>query len=131
MDCLWPAGARVEQLLPCALREIPDGLLGDAILKVGIDPTEGELLPCVMACLLEGIVMEASIVAVIMENLVSIFCSVLLEGELGGECFAGLVVKLEVDKTDAAEVVEENDGAALIALLGKFAFELCIKTYFR
>ncbi len=54
------------------------------------------------------------------------FCSVLLKGELGGECFIRLVVKLEVDKTEAAEVVNK-DGGTLVALLGKFAFQLCIK----
>ncbi len=130
MDCLQPAGARMEQLLPCASREVPDGLLGNAILKVGIDPTEGELLPCVVACLLEGIDMEASVVAVIMEDLDSMFRSVLLKGKLGGECFVGLIVKLEVDKAEAAEVVDK-DGGTLVVLLGKFAFQLCIKTFFR
>jgi hypothetical protein len=95
VDCLQPVGARVERLLPCAFREVPDGLLGDVILKVGIDPTEGELLPCVVPCLSKGIVMEASVVAVIIEDLDSMFCSILLEGELGGKCFVGLVIELE------------------------------------
>ncbi len=45
-------------------------------------------------------------------------------------CFVGLVIELEVDKVEAAEVVDK-DGGALVALLGKFAFQLCIKTYFR
>ncbi len=129
MDCLWPAGARVEQLLLCAFREVPDGLLGDAILKVGIDPTENELLPCLVACLLEGVVMEAAIVAVIMEDLDSMFCSILLKGELGGECFIGLVVELEVGLMEVAEVVNKDSGV-LVALLGKYAFQLCMKTYF-
>jgi hypothetical protein len=129
VDHLWPAGRRVEQLLPCAFQEVPDGLLGDAILKVGIDPTEGESLPCILACLSEGVVMEASIFAVIMEDLNSMFCSVLLKGKLGSKCFVGLVVKLEVDKLEAAIVVNK-DGGALLALLGKCAFQLCIKTYF-
>ncbi len=65
VDCFRPAGARMEQFLPCAFQEVSDGLLGNAILKVGIDPTEGELLPCFMACLLEGNVVEASVVAMI------------------------------------------------------------------
>jgi hypothetical protein len=60
--------------------------------------------------------MEAPIVAVIMEDLDSMFCSALLKGRLGGECFVGLVVKLEMDKMEAAEVVDK-DGGALIALL--------------
>ncbi len=65
VDCLWPAGARMEQLLPCAFREVSDGSLGDAVLEVGIYPTEGELLPCFMACLSGGVVVKASIVAMI------------------------------------------------------------------
>ncbi len=129
VDSLRPVGASIEQLFPCAFQEVPDGLLGNAILKVGADPTEGETLPCILACLLEGIVVEASIVAVIMEDLDSMLCSVLLKSKLGSEFFVRLVVELEVDELEAAKVVVE-DGDALIALLGKFAFQLCIKTYF-
>ncbi len=65
VDCLRPVGMCMEQLGPCAFREVLDGLLGDAVLEVGIHPTEGELLPCLMACLLEGIVVKVSIVAII------------------------------------------------------------------
>ena len=54
MHCLWPASACVEQLLVSALGEVTDGALGDAILEVGIDAAEGELLSCVVAGLLEG-----------------------------------------------------------------------------
>ncbi len=70
-------------------------------LKVGIDPTEGELLPCIVACLLEGVVVKISVVAVVMEDLDSMLCSVLLEGKLGGKSFVGLVFKLEVDESKA------------------------------
>jgi hypothetical protein len=73
--------------------------------------------------------MEAFIVAVIMEDLDSMFCSVLFKGKLSSKCFLGLVVELEVDKAKAAEVIDKDSGA-LIALLGKFAFDLCTKTYF-
>ncbi len=97
---------------------------------MGIDPTEGELLPCVMAYLSEGIVVKTSVVAVVMEDLDSMLCSILLKGKLGSKCFFGLVVELEVDKSEVAEVVDE-DGGTLVALLGKFALQLCIKTYFR
>jgi hypothetical protein len=55
----------MEQLLSCAFQEVLDGLFGNAILEVGIYPTEGELLPCFMACLLEGVVVKASVVAMI------------------------------------------------------------------
>ena len=104
-------------------------MLGDAILKVGIDSTEGELLPCILACLLEGVFVEVSAVAVIMQDLDSVLYSILLKGKLGSECFVGLVVELEVDKAEAAEVVGK-DGGTLISILGKFAFQLCIITYF-
>jgi hypothetical protein len=62
VDCLLPAGTRMEQLLLCAFQEILDGSLGNAILEVGIYPPEGELMLCFMACLSEGIVVEASVV---------------------------------------------------------------------
>jgi hypothetical protein len=98
-------------------------------LKVGIDSTDGELLPCIVACLSESVVVEMSVVAVVMEDLDSMLCSILLEGKLGGESFVGLVIELEVDESKAAEVVNE-DGGAHVALLGKFALQLYIKTYF-
>ncbi len=129
MDCLWPAGTHVEQLLPCTFREVLDRLLGNAILKVGIYPTKGESPSCVMACLLEGVVLEASVVAVVVQDFDSVFCRILFEGKLGGEYYIELVVGLKVDKTEAAGVVDEDSGA-FEALLGEFAFQLCIKSHF-
>ncbi len=55
----------MEQLLPCTFQGVLDGLLSNAVLEVAICPTEGELLPCFVACLLEGVVVEASIVAMV------------------------------------------------------------------
>ncbi len=46
----------MQKLLACALREAVNGALGDAILEVGVDATEGKLLVGVVACLFEGIV---------------------------------------------------------------------------
>ncbi len=57
------------------------------------------------------------------------FCSILFEGKLCGECFVGFVVELEVDKTEVAIVVNK-DGGAFVALLGEFAFQLCKKSHF-
>jgi hypothetical protein len=45
VECLRPGGTHVEQLLPCTFQGVLDGLLRNAILKVGIDLTKGELLP--------------------------------------------------------------------------------------
>ncbi len=57
------------------------------------------------------------------------FCRVLFEGKLCGECFVRLVIKLEVDETEAAVVVDK-DGGTFIVLLGEFAFHLCKKSHF-
>jgi hypothetical protein len=48
----------------CTFGDILDGALGDAILKVGIHTTEGELLAHVVTCLFEGVVGESTIVTV-------------------------------------------------------------------
>ncbi len=57
------------------------------------------------------------------------FCHVLLKGKLGSKCFIGSIVELEMDKLEVAEVVNK-DGGSFVALLGKFAFQLCIKSHF-
>jgi hypothetical protein len=49
-----------------------------------------------------------------------------LEGAFGGDGFDRRVIDLGVDVSQATVVVDE-DGSAAIALLGKFAFELCDK----
>ncbi len=87
VDHLWPVGARVEQLLARTLREVSDGLLGNAILEVGVYPTKGELLSCIVACLLEGVVVKAPVVAVVVHDFDSVFSCVLFKSKLGGECF--------------------------------------------
>ncbi len=74
--------------------------------------------------------MEATIVTVVVQDFESVFCRILFEGKLGSKCFVGLVVELEVNKLEAAEVVDKDVGA-FVVLLGEFAFQLCIKTHFR
>ena len=84
MHCLRPASACVEQLFACALREIADGALGNAILEVGIHAAEGELLSRIMAGLLESVVVEVPVVAVVVEYLHVVLGGKCLEGALGG-----------------------------------------------
>jgi hypothetical protein len=43
-DCLWPALACMKELLLGAIGEVSDDTFCYSILKVGIDPTEGESL---------------------------------------------------------------------------------------
>jgi hypothetical protein len=79
----------VEQLLACALREIADRALGDAILEVGIDAAEGELLSGVVAGLLEGVVIESPIVAVVMLDSHAVLGGEGLEGAFGLDSLLG------------------------------------------
>ena len=81
VDGSRPALARMEELLPCTLSEIPDGFLGNAILEVGVDPTEGESLPFGTAAVLEAVVRKLSVVAVVVEDAYPV---------LLGEVFKGL-----------------------------------------
>jgi hypothetical protein len=68
VHCLRPSSASLKQLLARALQEVADGLLGDAILEVSVYATEGEFLVLLVACLLEHIVGESTVVAMIMLN---------------------------------------------------------------
>ncbi len=71
-----------------------DGARGDAILEVGIDATEGELLACVVAGLFECIVGESTIVAVVMQDSVAMLSSKGLKDALGGDGFDRRIIDL-------------------------------------
>ncbi len=77
----------MELLLVCTVQEVLDGSLGHAILEVGVNPTEGKLLPCIVTCLSESVVMKASVVAVIMQDSGTVFCQLLFKSKLGSKCF--------------------------------------------
>jgi hypothetical protein len=62
-------------------------VLSDAILEVSIYATEDELLVRVVACLLECIVRESTVVAVIMLNFYAMLGGEGLEGVFGGNGF--------------------------------------------
>ncbi len=92
-----PALACIEELLPCALLEIPDGFLGNAILEVGVDPTEGESLPFGTAAALEGIVCKSSIVAVVVEYAYAVLLGKVFKGLFGFHSLLGGKLGREVD----------------------------------
>ncbi len=123
MYCLRPASVCVEQLLARALREVADGALGDPILEMGIDAAEGELLSRFVAGLFEGVVLEAAIVAMVVEYPHAVLSGECLKCAFGSESFRGRIVDLKVDKAQVAEVVDK-DGGAPVAPLGKFSFHL-------
>ncbi len=78
--------ARMEELLPCTHSEVPDGLFPDAVLEIGVDPTEGETLPFCTAAVLEGVVGKSSIVAVVVEDTDAMLLGKVLEGSFGFNC---------------------------------------------
>ncbi len=121
VDSLGPVSMHMEQLLACALQEIADGLLREAILEVRIYATKGELLSCVMTCLLEGVLVKFLLVAVVVEDFHSVFSRVLLKGKLGNKCLCPQIVDLKVNKAEMAEMVDKH-GDALAVLLGEFPF---------
>ncbi len=55
----------MQQLHLHALAEVADCALGNSILEVSIHATEGETLMTVVACLMEGIVGQTSVITVV------------------------------------------------------------------
>ncbi len=79
----------MKQLLTRALREVADGLLGDAILKVCVYATEGKLLALFVAGLFERVIRKLPIVAMVMLNFYAVLGSEGLEGMFGGDGLDG------------------------------------------
>jgi hypothetical protein len=84
VDCSWPLLPCMEELFPCTLAEIADSLLHDAVLEVGIDTTKGKSLSLCAATVLEGVVHEASIIAVVVEDAYAMLLGGVLERTLSG-----------------------------------------------
>jgi hypothetical protein len=117
-------------LLACALGEVADRALGDPILEMGVHATKGELLAALLARLLEGVVRESSVVAVIMQNFYAVFGSKLFKRALGLEGLLGGKIEHEMNESEAREVVHK-DGGASVSLFGKFSFQLREETDLR
>ncbi len=92
---IWPKGqvdggqpslVCMEELLPCTLPKVSDGLFCNAILEVGVDPTEGESLPLCTAAVFEGVVCKLSVVAVVMEDADAVLSSKVSKGLFGFHC---------------------------------------------
>ncbi len=113
-----PALARMEELLPHTFPEISDGFFCNAILKVGIDPTEGESLSLSTAAVLEGVVCKLSVVAVVVEDADAMLLSKVLEGLLGFHGFLGGKFGHQMNVLEPGLVVHE-DGGRCVALLGE------------
>jgi hypothetical protein len=81
-----PSVSCVEQLLSRALTEVANGLFGYFILKMSIDATEGKLLICTCARVLEVIIGKSTIVAMVVKNLHAMLFGEVLKGLLGIGC---------------------------------------------
>ncbi len=116
MDGGRPALAHMEELLLRTLLEISDGFLCNAVLEVGIDPTEGELLSFGAAIVLEGIVYKMSIVAVVVEDADAVLFGEVLKGSLGIHGFLGGELHHQMDVLEPGVVVHEDGGRCVVLL---------------
>jgi hypothetical protein len=108
----------MEELLPRTLPEISDGFLCNAILEVGIDPTEGESLSFCTAAVLEGIVCKSSVVAVVVEDADAVLLGKVLKGSLGVHGFLRGELRHQMDVLEPGVVVHK-DGGHCVVLLGE------------
>ncbi len=113
-----PALVCMEELLPRTLPKISDGFFCNAILEVGIDPTEGELLSLSTAAILEGVVCKTPVVAVIVEDADTVLLGKVLEGLLGIHGFLEGKLGHQMDVLEPGVVVHK-DGGRCVALLGE------------
>jgi hypothetical protein len=86
-DHLRPALACVKKLLPGALGQVSDGSLCYSIMKVGIDPAEGELLIVLLARHLEVVIGKLTIVIEVMLDPNTVLGSKSFKCSLGFNCF--------------------------------------------
>ncbi len=110
--------ARIEELLPRTLPEISDGFLCNAILEVGIDPTEDESLSFCIAAVLERVVCKLSVVAMVVEDADAVLLGKVLKGLLGVHGFLGGELHHQIDVLEPGVVVHKDDRRC-VAFLGE------------
>ncbi len=108
----------MEQLLTSALTEVANCTLGISILEMGVDAAEGKTLAAVVACLLEGIVVEAAVATVVVLDANAVLGGNGLKGLLGCDGLDNRVINLEMDELQSGIVVHK-DGGILVSLLGE------------
>ncbi len=96
----------MEELLPCTLTEVLDGLLHDAILERGVDPAKGKMLSLGAATVLKSIVCELSIVTMVVEDADTMLIGKELEHVLSFHCFFRGELGQKMDVFELGVVVE-------------------------
>ena len=130
MNCCRPAGARVQELLARAVRQVANRAFRDPILEMGVHAAQSKSLSRSLACLFEGVVLESAIVAVVMRNFDAVVGGELLEGALGLDCFVGSKILHQMYEAQSGIMVHE-DGGAFVAAIGEFACHLREKSHLR
>jgi hypothetical protein len=129
---VWPKGQVdggrplllcMEELLPCTLAEVPDGLLRDAILEMGVDPAKGKTLSLGTAAVLESIVRGSSVVTMVVEDADAVLLGEVLERALSFHCFFRGELGHEMDVLEIGVVVDKYGGCS-VAFLGECSLEL-------
>ena len=105
-------------------------MLGNPILEMGIHAAKGELLPCLLACLLECVVGKSAVVAVIMFDSDATLCCKFLECLFCLQCFGRSLRCHEMNIAQSREVIDK-DCAIIISASCKFAFKLSNKSCLR
>ncbi len=90
---------------------------------MGIDPTEGELLPLCTAAIFEGVVCKSSVVAVVVEDADAVLLGKVFEGSFGFHCFFRGELGHQVDVLQSLIVVDKDSGRC-IALLAECFLQL-------
>lgn len=116
-----PAMFGVHNHGACAILQVSDAALRNAVLKVCVDPAKCKALSLLNAVVAEGVLGEPSVVAVIvLDGDVARPCEA-LESVFGSESFDCTGRFLKMNVCQSTEMIDE-DGGASEALCGGFAF---------
>ncbi len=105
------------------LREVPDGLFGNSILKMRVDATEDESLAGLLARQLEVIVSKSAIVAMVVLNRDAMLFCKLFECEFGCNHFVVRQGRHQVNVLEAQKMVNKHS-CSLVPFLGEHSFQL-------
>lgn len=103
--------------------KFPNFAFSDAVLEVRIDTTKCNLLALCVDVGEEGVVGEAAVVAMVVFDVHSVGLGIVLKGMLGLEGLGAVHLRLKVDITQSAVVVDK-DGGCVVAAGGRDAFDL-------
>jgi hypothetical protein len=120
----------MEELLVSALGEVPDGLLGNSVLKMRVDAAEGKPLASLLAPQLEVIVGKSAMVTMVVLNCEAVLFCKLLECKFGCNSFFGRQGHHQMNVLEAQKMVNEH-GCGSVPFLCEHSFRLRHKSDLR